>query len=81
MTDTRLERAQKLLALADAAKRYAAAIIDSARAAEYRAALGTNTTRARMTTANARWMRCAEARDRLAANYQKALEELEGSHD
>ena len=77
MNDQRLERIQKLMTLSVAAKQYANAIADSIRAADARAALGTNTTRARMTTANARWMRCAEDRDEREALLIKAIEALD----
>lgn len=40
---------------------------DSARCAAARAALPAGSSRARVTSANARWMRAAEQRDRLAA--------------
>jgi Alpha/beta hydrolase len=43
------------------------ATLASQRATEARAALPPGSSRARVTTANARWMRAAEARDRIAA--------------
>ena len=47
----------------------------SAKAAEKRAALPPGSSRARVTSANAKWMRLAEARDRV----QRQIEALETS--
>ena len=47
----------------------------SAQAAERRAALPPGSSRARVTSANAKWMRLAEARDRV----QRQIEALETS--
>lgn len=44
----------------------------SLRAAEARRALPPGSSRARVTTANARWMRAAEERDRIAAALEAA---------
>ena len=41
------------------------ATADSKKASEARAALGPNSSRARITSANARWARCAEYREKL----------------
>ena len=46
-------------------KSYLRAHAESQRAADARAALPIGSTRARVTTANARWARAAEERDRL----------------
>ncbi len=43
----------------------------SKKAAEARAALGPGATRARITTANARWGRAAEERDRIASKLEE----------
>lgn len=48
-------------------KLLAAATAKSTKAAESRANLPPGSTRARVTTANARWMRAAEDRDRITA--------------
>ena len=49
------DRAEKLMELSVASKRYAEAIVASMRASDSRAALGPHATRARITSANARW--------------------------
>jgi hypothetical protein len=46
-------------------KQYADAVKDSAKWAERRRSLPPGSTRARVTTANARWAQAAEHRDRL----------------
>ena len=51
---------------------YAAAEKKSARLAEARANLPPGSTRARVTSANARWARAAEARDLLARKLEEA---------
>ena len=61
-----LERYRKLLAYAEK---------DSARACEARGRLPMGSSRARVTTANARWRSAAEHRDRLALK----VAELEGT--
>jgi hypothetical protein len=48
----------------DADKEYRRLAKQSAKASEARSALPAGSSRARVTTANARWMRAAEARDR-----------------
>lgn len=68
------DRAEKLMELSVAAKRYAEAIEASVRASATRAALGPHATRARITSANARWARCAEDRDRKEDRFKRALE-------
>lgn len=62
-----------LRALAKAAVSLAAAIEASSKAADRRKDLGTDCTRARMTTANARWMTLAEDRDRKQAAFDEAM--------
>ena len=52
--------------LAALRRQYAAAHARSLRLAAVRAALPPGSSRARVTTANARWARAAEERDRLA---------------
>jgi len=54
----------------------ARAEVASKKACEARGALPTGTSRARITTANARWMRAAEYRDRLRAKLD-AMDEKE----
>ena len=49
--------------------------VKSARLAEARAALPAGSSRARVTSANARWMRAAEHRDRLRAELEALDEE------
>lgn len=61
-------------ALKSARKDLAAAEKKSAKAAETRASLPPGSSRARVTTANARWSRAAEARDRAAALVAKLVE-------
>ncbi len=61
-----LKRLRKLLASAE---------VKSARAAEARRNLAVGSTRARVTSANAKWMRAAEHRDLL----QKQVDELEAA--
>lgn len=63
---TEVERLTKLLAKAQAA---------SMKAAMARHDLGPGATRARVTTANARWMRAAEHRDRIQEQLDKATQE------
>lgn len=58
-----IKRLEKLLA---------AATMKSAKACDARAALPPGSSRARVTTANARWRRCVEDRDRLAAMLARA---------
>jgi hypothetical protein len=53
--------------LATVERELAAAQRASERAAQARAALPAGSSRARVTTANAKWMRAAEHRDRLLA--------------
>lgn len=60
-------------ALTKARKALADAQAKSDRAVEARAALPAGSSRARVTTANARWMRAAEARDRA----QELVDRLE----
>ena len=60
-----IKKLERELAKADAASKKAAAA---------RGALGPDATRARMTTANARWMRAAEYRDRVLARLDAARE-------
>ncbi len=50
-----------------AVRDYLAAVSASRKAGEARAALPNGASRARVTTANARWFRAAEHRDRLEA--------------
>lgn len=60
----------RTLSLSDwlaASKPLARAAAKSTKASEARAALPPGSTRARVTTANARWARAAEERDRVAA--------------
>lgn len=64
--------------LSVAAKRYAEAIEASVRASATRAALGPHATRARITSANARWARCAEDRDRKEGRFKLAMEVFDG---
>lgn len=59
--DRKAREANRLL------KQWRQAAAKSARAVEVRSSLPPGSTRARVTTANARWMRAAEERDRLAA--------------
>lgn len=63
----------QLRALAKAAASLASAIDSSSKASDRRRELGTDCTRARMTTANAHWMRCAEDRDRKQSTFDAAL--------
>lgn len=72
------DRAKKLMELSVAAKRYAEAIGVSMRASDSRAALGPHATRARITSANARWARCAEDRDRKEDRFKLAMEVFDG---
>lgn len=53
-------------------KEFAKADRDSKKAAMARAALGPDASRAAMTTANARWMRNAEYRDKIASKLDAA---------
>lgn len=62
-----------ILALATAAKRAAQAQAASEREAEKRAALPIGSSRAKVTSANARWSRCAEDRDRAFVALEAAL--------
>lgn len=61
-------------ALVVAAKALVLAQEKSDRAAESRARLPAGSSRARVTTANARWMRAAEERDRCLANARRAVD-------
>lgn len=61
-------------AIARAAKQYAKAIADSEKASEVRAALGPHATRARITSANAKWSRAAEHRDRCYQALVNAID-------
>jgi hypothetical protein len=69
---TRVRELRKALAKAQAA---------STKASEARAALPAGSTRARVTSANARWMRCAEERDRIQAELDKAIEQWRVDED
>lgn len=77
----KLDRAAALRSLAKAAKELATAIDASLRAADHRASLGIDCTRARMTTANAKWMRAAEDRDRKQVEFDAALSRIGGTDD
>lgn len=61
--------------VADRAKALAAAQAASEKAADSRALIETGSTRARITTANARWMQAAEDRDCKLASLELALVE------
>lgn len=74
------DRAEKLMELSVASKRYAEAIVASMRASDSRAALGPHATRARITSANARWARCAEDRDRKEERFNRALKAFDGDY-
>jgi hypothetical protein len=60
--------------IASRAKELAAAQTASERACDQRQALDAGTSRARLTSANAKWMRAAEHRDRCERNFIHALE-------
>ena len=68
------ERAHFLNAISERAKSLARAIQVSEHLAMQRAKLDPGTSRARLTTANAKWMRAAEDRDRKERNFFVALE-------
>lgn len=55
-----------------AIRRFLDAELASRKAADARMALPPGSTRARVTSANARWMSCAEERDRAAADLDPA---------
>ena len=59
-------------AYVNADKGYIAAAKKSAKCSEARGALPAGSTRARVTTANARWMRAAEERDRVEKELRLA---------
>lgn len=70
----------RTLSLSDwltASKPLARAAAKSAKASEARAALPPGSTRARVTTANARWARAAEERDRVAAQLTAEWEAVQ----
>jgi hypothetical protein len=67
------ERAHRLRVLADRAKYLASAIEASLRACDARASLTPGSSRARVTSANAKWARAAEDRDRAERNFDEAL--------
>lgn len=67
-----ITRLEKLLAKAEK---------DSKRCAAARGALGPDASRARMTTANAKWMRAAEFRDRIQSKFDEAKALLPSSPD
>lgn len=71
-TEQRIKRLEKALA---AAQR------KSMKAAEARARLPAGATRARVTTANARWARAAEERDRIERELRAAREEVQGGSE
>ncbi|EJW14429.1 hypothetical protein M5X00_28380 [Paenibacillus alvei] len=58
-------------------RRLAAAERKTEQAAEARRNLGLGASRARVTTANARWSAAAEERDRVMEQLQKARESVE----
>lgn len=60
-------------------KALAAAQAKSLKCAERRNALPPGSSRARVTTANANWMRAAEHRDRIAEQLERAIAEQEGT--
>jgi hypothetical protein len=64
----------RLDVIIDRAKALRAAQIASERCAEQRGKLDAGTSRARVTTANARWASAAEHRDRCERNLVAALE-------
>jgi len=67
---THLDAAKDIARLA---KLYAQAVEQSERASDVRAALPIGSSRARVTTANARWMSAAENRDRIMNSLVKAM--------
>jgi hypothetical protein len=69
------ERAWFAMHISDRAKSWAKAIQDSERASKIRAALEPGASRARITSANAKWSTAAEHRDRCEANLVRALEQ------
>lgn len=71
--DPRVLRASEVLRLAIVLAR---AQIATDKATDRRAALPAGTSRARVTTANARWGRAAEARDRAEQAYSASLARL-----
>ena len=73
-----MNRAEALIAVSKAARELAKATEASWRASEHRCALGIDCSRAKMTTANARWMRAAEERDRKQAEFDAALARVGG---
>ena len=77
-TDASLIRLAAILA---ASRPYQAAARKSAAAATRRANLPPGSTRARVTTANARWMRAAEERDRLEREVRAAWEAAHGQNE
>lgn len=62
----------------DATKFYRQMAARAAKASEARYALPPGTTRARVTTANARWMSYAETRDRAAKDLAFMVDGVEG---
>lgn len=66
---------EKLDRLIKALRDYRKSVADSARCAAVRSSLDPSSTRARLTSANARWSRAAEERDRIAGRIEALVQE------
>lgn len=69
------DTAHRYRQIATRAKALAGAQEASERCADQRAMLDAGSSRSRITSANAKWMRAAEDRDRCLRNFVQALEE------